>query len=83
MSLPTLMLLLAATEPQAGPTQVELAAAVERYPFARGRATYRPDTIKAVACKAFPEEPTEFRCTFRAWDLEQARWTRRGDCQLR
>jgi hypothetical protein len=78
MTLLGLTLLLAATEPRLGPSRVELAAAIERYPFSRGRATYRADKIKAVTCKAFPEEPTEFRCRFRAWDIDRARWTQRA-----
>jgi len=56
---------------------VELAAALHAAPQVAGSVSFRTDTIRSVRCRAFDEEPTEYRCRFKAWDA-QGRWKRRS-----
>lgn len=74
-----LTIALAATAPDAlsGPSGVELAAALHTAPQVAGPVSFRTDTIRSVRCRAFDEEPTEYRCRFKAWDVA-GRWKRRS-----
>ena len=74
-----LTIALAVTAPDAppGPSGVELAAALHAAPQVAGSVSFRTDTIRSVRCRAFDEEPTEYRCRFKAWDA-QGRWKRRS-----
>ena len=66
---------LAVTAPDApnGPSNVDLAAVLHAAPEVAGPVSFRTDTIRSVRCRAFNEEPTEYRCRFKAWDA-QKRW---------
>ena len=72
-----LTIALAATAPDAlsGPSGAELTAALHAAPQVAGPVGFRTDTIRAVRCRAFDEEPTEYRCRFKAWFAE-GRWKR-------
>jgi hypothetical protein len=72
-----LTIAVAATAPDSasGPSGVELAAALQAAPQVAGHVTFRTDTIRCVRCRAFEEEPTEYRCRFKAWDA-QGSWKR-------
>ena len=63
---------LAATPPEArsGPSKAELAAAFDAAPEVMAPASMRADTIHSVRCRAFEEEPTEYRCRFKASDAD-------------
>ena len=56
-----------------GPTGLQLAAALHAAPQVAGPLSFRTDTIRSVRCRAFNEEPTEYRCRFKAWDARK-RW---------
>ncbi|GAA4752551.1 hypothetical protein GCM10023264_19360 [Sphingomonas daechungensis] len=58
-----------------GPSGAELAAALQAAPQVAGPVSFRTDTIRSLRCRAFEEEPTEYRCRFKAWDA-QGRWKR-------
>ena len=60
-----------------GPSDVELVAALGAAPRTSGPVSFRMDTIRSVRCRAFDEEPTEYRCRFKAWDAE-GRWKLRS-----
>jgi hypothetical protein len=77
--MPLLTIAVAATAPGAlnGPSGLELAAAVNTAPQVAGPVSFRTDTIRSVRCRAFDEEPTEYRCRFKAWDADGG-WKRRS-----
>ena len=56
-----------------GPTGLQLAAALHAAPQVAGTLSFRTDTIRSVRCRALDEDPTEYRCRFKAWD-PQRRW---------
>lgn len=70
---------LAATAPDAlgGPSGAELTAALHAAPQVAGPVSFRADTIRSVRCRAFEEEPTEYRCRFKARDAD-GHWKRRS-----
>lgn len=74
-----LTIALAVTAPgtPSGPSGVELAAALQAAPEVAGSVSFRTDTIRSVRCRAFDEEPTEYRCRFKVWEAE-GRWKRRS-----
>jgi hypothetical protein len=74
-----LAVVLAATTPGApnAPSAGQLAAAIGAAPEVAGPVRFRTDTIRSIRCRAFEEEPTEFRCRFKAW-ANEGRWERRS-----
>ena len=60
-----------------GPSPSELSVAIQSAPEVSGPVKFRTDTIRSVRCRAFEEEPTEYRCRFQAWAIE-GRWKRRS-----
>jgi len=74
-----LTIAVAAIEPASlvGPSSLELAAAIHAAPQIAGPVDFRTDTIRFLRCRAFDEEPTEYRCSFKAW-FTDGRWKRRS-----
>lgn len=72
-----LVLAITATGAVVGPSAVELASAINAAPGVAGTISFRTDTIQSVRCRPFEEEPTEYRCRFRAWDAA-GRWKQRS-----
>lgn len=69
---------LAVIAPEApGPSNMDLAAVLHAAPEVSGHVNFRTDTIRSVRCRTFDEEPTEYRCRFKAWDAEVG-WKRRS-----
>jgi hypothetical protein len=59
-----------------GPSPSDLAEAIQSDPDVSGPVKFGTDTIRSLQCRAFEEEPTEYRCRFKAWAIE-GRWKRR------
>lgn len=66
----TLSLAGALAAPVNGPTAAELAALIHGAPKVSGPVDFRLETIRSIRRHPFEDEPTEYRCRFRAFNAD-------------